>query len=85
VAVVLDAPAEVVHRRKPEHGLERLEADRRAYADLAQRLPTATVVDASAAVEDTRRRVTALVWRRYAERQRKSRDRPGTTVAAATP
>lgn len=85
VAVVLDAPAEVVHRRKPEHEVERLEADRRAYADLAQRLPAATVVDASAAVEDTRRRVTALVWRRYAERQRKSRDRPGATVAAATP
>ncbi len=60
--VVLDAPAAVLFARKPEHPVDRLEAQRAAYLALATRLSRTTVVDvdrpADAVIDD----VTALVW-----------------------
>lgn len=65
LAVVLDAPAEVVHARKAEHPLETLEEQRRRYLALAERIPRAVVVDAARDPAAVRREVTDLVWRRY--------------------
>jgi thymidylate kinase len=46
VTIVLDAPGEILHRRKPEHPVEELEGRRRGYLDLAARYGW-RVVDAS--------------------------------------
>ncbi|MEX1171242.1 MAG: hypothetical protein WEG56_01400 [Chloroflexota bacterium] len=69
LVVVLDAPAELLYARKPEHPMERVEAQRTAYLDLASRLPGAEVVDVSGSTDDVVRRVTGLVWRHLAARE----------------
>src|SRR6185503_3673897 len=66
--VVLDAPGEVLHRRKPEHPIERLDRDRESYRALAKRLPRALVVDATRPLEEVRRDVTEGVWLAYRRR-----------------
>jgi O-antigen/teichoic acid export membrane protein len=66
--VVLDAPGDVLHGRKPEHLPERLERDRQGYLSLAHRVPGAIVVDASKPFEEVRRDVTDNVWRAYQRR-----------------
>jgi hypothetical protein len=63
VVIVLDAPAEVLFARKPEHSVDRIEAQRRRYLALADRLGRAHVVDASAPIDEVARRVTAIAWR----------------------
>jgi thymidylate kinase len=70
LAIVLDAPAEVLHRRKAEHSLADLEQQRRRYLMLAERRQELVIVDATDRFEIVRRRVKALVWRRYAEARR---------------
>jgi thymidylate kinase len=60
--VVLDAPAELLYARKPEHPLERVRAQRSAYLDLAARLPHALIVDVTGPLDDVARTVTAAVW-----------------------
>jgi thymidylate kinase len=66
--VVLDAPGEVLHRRKPEHPIERLDRDREGYRALAKRFPRALVVDATRPLEEVRRDVTEGVWLAYRRR-----------------
>lgn len=66
--VVLDAPGEVLHRRKPEHPIERLDRDRESYRVLARRLPRTVVVDATRPLEEVRRDVTEGVWLAYRRR-----------------
>lgn len=68
VIVVLDAPAAVLYARKPEHPVERLEAQRAAYLGLAGRLPGATVVNADRPADAVLHEVTAIVWAHVAER-----------------
>jgi len=63
VVIVLDAPAEVLHRRKPEHSLDRIEAQRRRYLALAEDLGGARIVDAAAPLEEVARTITAIAWR----------------------
>jgi hypothetical protein len=63
VVIVLDAPAEVLFERKPEHSLDRIEAQRRRYLALADRLGRAHVVDASAPIDEVARKITAIAWR----------------------
>ena len=67
LVVVLDAPGEVLHARKAEHPVERLERDRQGYLDLARRHGWA-VVDATGSAEEVRAAVTAEVWRAYHRR-----------------
>ena len=62
VVIVLDAPADVLHRRKPEHALDRIEAQRRRYLALSERLDRAFLIDASAPLDEVARRVTAIAW-----------------------
>ena len=65
--IVLEAPAEVLHARKPEHPQERLEEWLRSYrAELGPR--GATFVDTTAPREETVRQVSELVWGAVARR-----------------
>lgn len=68
VIVVLDAPAEVLFARKPEHPVDRLDAQRAAYLDLARRLPATTVVDVDRPADAVIHEVTSVVWAHVAER-----------------
>jgi hypothetical protein len=60
--VVLDAPAELLYARKPEHPIERVQAQRAAYLDLASRLRGTVVVDVTGPLDDVARTVTAAAW-----------------------
>jgi thymidylate kinase len=70
LVILLDAPAELLYARKPEHPLERLAAQRAAYLELARTLRRAEVVDVGGPVEGVARTVTAIAWRRLSERAR---------------
>ncbi|MGH2707772.1 MAG: hypothetical protein ACRDJK_05715, partial [Actinomycetota bacterium] len=70
LAVVLDAPAEELYRRKGEHGVAVLEQQRRRYLGLSSRLPRSVVIDASLDAEEVRRRVMGVNWETYAQRLR---------------
>jgi len=60
--VFLDAPAEVVYARKGELTLEELRQRRSYYRSLAGRFPRLVTVDATQAVEQVLREVSALIW-----------------------
>lgn len=60
--LVLDAPAEVLHRRRPEHDVHRLACDRERNLSLRMAAPT-HVVDATASPEAVRARAVELIWR----------------------
>lgn len=65
--VVLHAPAEVLHARKPEHPIERVEEWLVSYrAELGPR--GATFLDTTAPQEETVRAASELVWRQVAGR-----------------
>jgi thymidylate kinase len=65
--IVLEAPAEVLHARKPEHPIERLEEWLHSYrAELGPR--GAAFVDTTAPLEETVREVSELVWDAVARR-----------------
>src|SRR5207249_2139581 len=67
-SVILDAPAEVLIRRKGEHDVETLERWRRGYrAELGRR--GGTVIASDAPPEQTLRAASAVVWRALCERR----------------
>ncbi len=68
VIVVLDAPAAVLYARKPEHPVDRLDAQRTAYLGLARTLPGATVVNVERPADAVAHEVAAIVWGHVAER-----------------
>lgn len=68
LAVLLDAPSDVLYSRKGEHDLMLLERQREAYRALLRRLPRSVVVDASDDLERVRPEVTAAIWREYVRR-----------------
>jgi thymidylate kinase len=68
VVIVLDAPAELLFARKPEHPVERIDDQRRRYLALARDLPATAVVDVSGPLDDVARRITAIVWGAHAAR-----------------
>jgi thymidylate kinase len=63
--VVLEVPPEALHARAPEHSRRRAEDHAARYRRLAQIVPGAVIVDASAPLDETRVRLTRLVWDRY--------------------
>ncbi len=67
VALLLDAPAEVLVDRKDEHELDELRSLRHAYLALAQRIDL-PVVRADRAPDEVRRDLMALIWQRYVDR-----------------
>jgi thymidylate kinase len=68
LAVLLDAPGDVLYARKGEHDLVLLERQREAYRALLRRLPRSVVVDASDDPARVRAEVTAAIWREYVRR-----------------
>jgi thymidylate kinase len=68
LAVLLDAPSDILYSRKGEHDLALLERQRQAYRALLRRLPRSVVVDASDDLERVRPEVTAAIWREYVRR-----------------
>jgi thymidylate kinase len=81
LALVLDAPAEVVHSRKPERSVAELERLRLDYRALATRLPCrCEVLDASGPLDEVRRRAVGAIWSVLAA---PSQAEPGARSAAA--
>ncbi len=73
LTVLLDAPGELLFRRKREHSPERLEAQRRKFLKLGERLPDLVVVDASRESEVVYNEVLSMIWeRRFAPHQERS-------------
>jgi thymidylate kinase len=66
MVVMLDAPAEVLHARKLEQGVETLDKLRREYLSLAAVAPNFTVVDATRPMATVVNDVTAQVRARFA-------------------
>lgn len=80
LTVLLDAPADVLYARKPEHPPAVLETEREAYLRLA-RSRRATVIDATADADRVRRDVTATIWAAYQPAAGlKMRLRPGASA-----
>jgi len=71
--IVLDAPAEVLFERKHEQPVDVLERRRRQYLELVERRSGTVVVDATADLEDLRRRVTRVIWEACRRRSRSVR------------
>jgi len=68
LVVLLDAPGEMLFKRKGEHSPEWLEQQRQGYLNLLPAVPNMVVVDAQQDAEEVRREVTALMWSRYLSR-----------------
>jgi len=64
--VLLDAPSEVLYRRRQEHTREQLEQQRKGYLALRSRLPQMKVIDASQNAANVEREVIAMIWEKYA-------------------
>lgn len=63
LVLVLDVPGEVMYARKGEHSPEVLEEWRNAYLELAARLPSARIIDASESETQVRRQACELLWK----------------------
>ncbi len=70
LVILLDAPGELLYKRKGEHTPEWLEQQRRAYLALKDRLPQMRVVDATQTADDVRREVKALIWSQRIENRK---------------
>ncbi|HEX5467213.1 MAG TPA: hypothetical protein VFW92_11120 [Candidatus Limnocylindrales bacterium] len=68
VILVLDAPAEVLAARRPEHDVADLARQREAYQALAASLRGAHLIDASAQPALVQRAVLAAIWQAAARR-----------------
>ena len=66
--ILLDAPADVLHARRPEMDPLELERDRASFLGLIRRLPKIEVVDANRPGDAVRADVSDRIWRRYAAR-----------------
>lgn len=73
LVVLLDAPGEMLFKRKGEHSPEWLEQQRQGYLNLLPAVPNMVVVDAQQGAEAVRREVTALMWSRYSRRDAKDK------------
>jgi thymidylate kinase len=68
LVLVLDVPGRVMHLRKAEHDVARLEADREQFRRLLARLENAERVDADRPADVVLTDVLDRIWRRYADR-----------------
>lgn len=69
--ILLDAPGELLYRRKGEHSPAWLEQQRQGYLSLQHSLPQMVVVEASQPALAVQREVTAIIWECYRKRQAK--------------
>ncbi len=68
---LLDAPAELLHARKPEMTIEETRRQREAYRELVMRLPQGRIVDATRPLEEVTRSVLKEVLLHLEQRQRR--------------
>lgn len=68
LVLLLDAPGELLFRRKGEHSPEWLEQQRQAYLALQSQLPQMRVLDAMMSAEEVRRAAIALIWEKSRSR-----------------
>jgi len=70
LVLILDAPGELMHRRKGEYDAEMLENWRRHFLALQQRIPDIVeVIDATQDKDAVRIDATQRIWRRYRARE----------------
>jgi thymidylate kinase len=68
ITILLDAPGEVMFRRKGEYDGATLEHWRQRFLGVRRRVPDLEVVDTTQSADAVLRDVTARIWRRYARR-----------------
>lgn len=86
LVLLLDAPGEILHRRKEEYGIAELEERRQQYLRLEGRVANLAVLDASRDQEEVLREATSLIWGVYARRLTGHGDgRSGTPQAQFPP
>lgn len=66
---LLDAPGEVLYRRKGEHSPAVLERQRQIFLQLETQIPNMQIVDATQSAEEVRSKVLEGIWRFYGSRQ----------------
>ncbi len=66
LVIFLDAPGDVLFRRKGEHTPEWLEQQRQAYLGLKDSIPQMQIVNAGLPAESVKREVIGLIWKHYA-------------------
>jgi thymidylate kinase len=74
LVLLLDAPGEVLYRRKQEHTVAKLEHMRHGYLKLVAEMSEAVVVDANRDAENVRRDVTRVIWHAYTSPLRGQRE-----------
>ena len=68
LVIVLDAPGDVLHARRPEHPAGVLEEQRRHYRRIGERVDGAVIVDSSRRHDEVRREVQSVIWQALAAR-----------------
>jgi len=66
--IALDAPALLLHERRPEHAVEQLEEDRQRHLALVEQTEGSEVIDAAASADAVRNQTVELVWNRVVVR-----------------
>ncbi len=69
LVIVLDAPGDILYRRKGEHSPEWLESRRHEYLRMRDRLPNSVFVDASRPQAEVHREVISVIWKKYASQE----------------
>jgi thymidylate kinase len=70
MVILLDAPGDLMYQRKGrrKHTPQELEAARREYREMQDRIPCLTLVDAAQPADEVRSEVLERVWDRYVRR-----------------
>jgi thymidylate kinase len=68
LVILLDAPAEVLHQRKPELSLDETKRQRQAYLQLVHRLPNGILIDASRPADQVAHEISRSVLEFMAQR-----------------
>lgn len=83
LVIVLDAPDEVVHARKPNTPLEETQRRLNVYRDYARRNPGIQVIDTSQPLEDVVEHVRTIITSAVAARTRARYDLPVTCTGSS--
>jgi thymidylate kinase len=70
--LLLDAPGELMHQRKPSYTPEMIEDWRQHFLRLRHRLPGIEVIDSTRSTGEVRTQATVLLWREYVRRWARS-------------
>lgn len=69
---LLDAPGEVLYKRKGEHSPEILEKQRQTFLSLQNRIPNMVIVDATRSADNVRSQILSNIWEVYGLRLNKN-------------